>query len=193
MLNKDQQNVVFEQIRAAGMPVSKGKPVRSKFTSVERLIAGIYTPMFNGPQPAILCPPRRKGGNSYEAIAFTSSMGQTVKIGLGSIFNSIKVVTNLEPSALVQGAKWAGEAAQPTRNYFRFGALSDMPSQEVLDPEDNTTIAFYWPSSFTLTTEVVYVAPRFVEGSGRPIFDEQCLLRKCFVVADYMAYIDTHA
>lgn len=193
MLNKEQQTAILSQVKAAGFPVATGNTARQKYTGGESLNAGTYTPVFQGQQPAILCPPRRKGGEAYEAIAFKDQNGQTVKVGLGSIFNSIRVVTNMAPAALAKGAKWAGEQAQPTKNYFRFGALSNMAGEDVLDPDDNSTTAYYSPSAFTLGVEVVYVAPRFVPGSNRPVFDEQCDLRKAYVVADYLSHEDTNA
>ena len=193
MLTKDQQDALIAQVKAAGFPVAMGNTARQKFTGGESLSMGAYTPMFNGQQPAILCPARRKGGLPYEAIAFKDAAQNTVKIGLGSIFNSLRVVVGMNPATLATGAKWAGEQAQPTKNYFRFGALSNMAGEDVLDPENNSTTAFYTPSALNLAAEVVYVAPRFVEGSNRPIFDEQCPLRKACVVADYTSYEDTNA
>lgn len=188
------QQAAVAQMAQNGLAVSRGNAARTKFTGGESLTQGAYTPVIAGPQPAVVCPPRRKGGSPYDAIAFRNPTGSIVKVGLGSILNSIRVVEGMNPATLVRGAKWLGESAQPTKNYFRYGALSDMDSADVPDAQsaDGTT-AYYQPSAFTLTTEVVYVVPRFVQGSNRPIFDEQCDLRKAFVVADYAAHADNNA
>lgn len=188
------QQAAIAQMAQNGLAVSRGNAARTKFTGGESLTQGAYTPVIAGPQPAVVCPPRRKGGSPYDAIAFRNPAGSIVKVGLGSILNSIRVVEGMNPATLVRGAKWLGESAQPTKNYFRYGALSDMDSADVPDTQsaDGTT-AYYQPSAFTLTTEVVYVVPRFVQGSNRPIFDEQCDLRKAFVVADYTAHADNNA
>ena len=193
MLTKDQQTAVIAKMKAAGLPVSKGTTLRNKFVGGEQLAAGEYTPVVEGIQLPTICPPRRKGGEPYEAIAFKTKVGNMVKISLGSIRNSIRVVEGMNPDTLAKGAKWAGEQAQPTKSYYRFGKLSDMPGEESLDEEDNSISSFYTPCEFTLATKVVYVAPRFIAGDNRPVFDEQCDLRTAVVVADYKDYEDLNA
>lgn len=191
MLTTEQSSSI-QALEAQGLVVSRGTSARQKFTGGESLSAGVYTPVINGPQPAVTVPPRRKGGNAYDAIAFKSAAGALVKIGLGSIFNSIRVVPSILPANLATGAKWAGEAVQPTQDYFRYGALSDMPANDEVD-ENNQVVAFYQPSAINLSIEVVYVVPRFEPGNNQPIFDEKCDLRKCWCVADYASHPNLNA
>ena len=188
MLSIEQAKVIDAKMVAAGYPMVFHTGLVEKYTGGESLTAGEYTPIIEGMQRLIPCSPRRKGGKSYGAIPFKSPAGKEVKISIGSIMNPIKVVPSLNPTTLADNAKWAGETAQPTVAVYRYGALSDMNKEET-PGENNTIDSAYEPVKVTLTTEVVYVVPRFVEGgNGRPIYDEQCDLKKCFVVADYMSY-----
>lgn len=188
MLSIEESKAIDAKMIAAGYPVIFHTGLVEKYTGGESLTAGVYIPVIQGMQRLITCAPRRKGGKSYGAIPFKSQEGKEVKISIGSIMNSIKVVTSLQPATLADNAKWAGETAQPTTAVYRYGALSDMHKEET-PGEDNTIDSAYEPTPVTLTTEVVYVIPRFVEGgNGRPIYDEQCNLGRCFVVADYMSH-----
>ena len=180
--------IIDAKMVAAGYPIVFHTGLIEKYTGGESLIAGLYTPIIEGMQRLIPCSPRRKGGKPYGAIPFKSPEGKEVKISIGSIMNSIRIVASLNPATLADNAKWAGETAQPTVAVYRYGALSDMNKEET-PGEDNTIDSAYEPVPVTLTTEVVYVVPRFVEGgNGRPIYDEQCDLKKCYVVADYMSH-----
>ena len=188
MLSIEDAKIIDAKMVAAGYPIVFHTGLIEKYTGGESLTAGLYTPIIEGMQRLIPCSPRRKGGKPYGAIPFKSPEGKEVKISIGSIMNAIKVVTSLQPATLADNAKWAGETAQPTVAVYRYGALSDMNKEETAG-EDNTIDSAYEPVPVTLTTEVVYVVPRFVEGgNGRPIYDEQCDLKKCFVVADYMSH-----
>lgn len=174
--------------KAAGYAVATGA-ARAKFMPTEALAAGVYTPKFAGAQPAILVP--RRKGTPYEGIVFLSSTGKEIKISLSAIYNSIRVVSGLtvKPSGK---ALWLGETAQPTTAYFRYGALSDMPSEDIPDETSSTgTTAVYVPQVINLTTKVVYVVPRFVD--GKPVFDTQCELRECLCAEDYLSFPDTNA
>ena len=188
MLSIEESKAIDAKMIASGYPIIFHTGLVEKYTGGESLIAGVYTPIIEGKQRLVTCAPRRKGGKPYGAIPFKSTEGREIKISIGSIMNSIRVVTSLQPATLADNAKWAGETAQPTVAVYRYGALSDMNKEET-PGEDNTIDSVYEPIPVTLTTEVVYVIPRFVEGgNGRPIYDEQCSLGKCFVVADYMSY-----
>ena len=188
MLSIEVSKAIDAKMIAAGYPMFFHTGLIEKYTGGESLTAGEYTPIIEGMQRLIPCSPRRKGGKPYGAIPFKSPAGKEVKISIGSIMNAIKVVPSLNPSTLADNAKWAGETAQPTVAVYRYGALSDMNKEET-PGEDNTIDSAYEPVKVTLTTEVVYVVPRFVEGgNGRPIYDEQCDLKKCYVVADYMSH-----
>lgn len=188
MLSIEEAKAIDAKMIAAGYPVIFHTGLVEKYNGGESLTAGVYTPIIEGMQRLITCAPRRKGGKPYGAIPFKSSVGKEVKISIGSIMNPIRVVPSLNPATLADNAKWAGETAQPTVAVYRYGALSDMNKEET-PGEDNMIDSAYEPVKVTLTTEVVYVVPRFVEGgNGRPIYDEQCDLKKCFVVADYMSY-----
>lgn len=188
MLSIEEAKAIDAKMIAAGYPVIFHTGLVEKYTGGESLTAGTYTPVISGMQRLVTCAPRRKGGRPYGALVFKSPEGKEVKISIGSIMNSIRVVTSLQPAALADNAKWAGETAQPTVAVYRYGALSDMRKAET-PGEDNTIDSAYEPVPVTLTTEVVYVIPRFVEGNARPIYDEQCSLGKCFVVADYMSHL----
>lgn len=192
MLSIEKAKAIDAKMIAAGYPVIFHTGLVEKYTGGESLTAGVYTPIIQGMQRLITCAPRRKGGKAYGAIPFKSQDGKEVKISIGSIMNSIRVVTSLQPATLADNAKWAGETAQPTVAVYRYGALSDMNKDET-PGEDNTIDSAYEPIPVTLTTEVVYVIPRFVEGNARPIYDEQCSLGKCYVVEDYMSYRATNA
>ena len=188
MLSIEEAKAIDAKMIASGYPVIFHTGLVEKYTGGESLTAGVYTPIISGMQGPITCGPRRTGGKPYGAIPFKSPEGKEVKISVGSIMNPIRVVTSLQPATLADNAKWAGETAQPTVAVYRYGALSDMNKEET-PGEDNTIDSAYEPIPVTLTTEVVYVIPRFVEGgNGRPIYDEQCDLKKCFVVADYMSH-----
>ena len=188
MLSIEQAKAIDSKMIAAGYPVIFHTGLVEKYNGGESLAAGVYTPIIDGMQRLIMCAPRRKGGKAYGAIPFKGPDGKEVKISIGSIMNSIKIVTSLQPATLADNAKWAGETAQPTTAVYRYGSLSDMNKVETAG-EDNTIDSAYEPVPVTLTTEVVYVIPRFVEGgNGRPIYDEQCSLGKCYVVADYMSH-----
>lgn len=188
MLSIEEAKAIDAKMIAAGYPVIFHTGLVEKYNGGESLTAGVYTPIIQGMQRLITCAPRRKGGKAYGALPFRSPEGKEVKISIGSIMNSIKVVTSLQPATLADNAKWAGETAQPTVAVYRYGSLSDMHKEET-PGEDNTIDSAYEPIPITLATEVVYVIPRFVEGgNGRPIYDEQCDLGKCFVVSDYMSY-----
>lgn len=187
MLSIEEAKVIDAKMVAAGYPMTFHTGLIEKYTGGESLIAGEYTPVIEGMQRLIPCSPRRKGGKPYGAIPFKSPANKVIKISIGSIMNAIKVVPSLNPATLADNAKWAGETAQPTVAIYRYGALSDMNKEET-PGEDNTIDSAYEPIKVTLTTEVVYVVPRFVEGNARPIYDEQCDLKKCFAVADYMSY-----
>ena len=192
MLSFEEARAIDAKMIEAGYPVIFHTGLVEKYVG-DSLTAGVYTPIIQGMQRLITCAPRRKGGRPYGAIPFKNQEGKEVKISIGSIMNSIRVVTSLQPTALADNAKWAGETAQPTVAVYRYGALSDMNKEET-PGEDNTIDSAYEPIPVTLTTEVVYVIPRFVEGgNGRPIYDEQCSLGKCFVVSDYMSHRDTNA
>lgn len=179
-----------QQIRTLGFLPSTSQSPREKFQAQSGLEAGTYTPAIEGWQKAVAVPHRGRS-IGYDGLLFKNAKGETVTIGLGSIMNSIRVVTGMSANTLAKDALWAGEAAQPTANYYRYGALANMESGRVL--EGNEYRAAYEPVSFTLGVEVVYVAPRFIEGSNKPIFDEQCRLRKVFAVADYEKYQDANA
>ena len=185
MLSIEEAKAIDAKMIAAGYPVIFHTGLVEKYTGGESLTAGVYTPIISGMQRLITCAPRRKGGKPYGALPFKSQEGREVKISISSIMNSIRVVTSLQPATLADNAKWAGENAQPTVAVYRYGALSDMRKEET-PGEDNTIDSAYEPIPVTLTTEVVYVIPRFVD--GRPIYDEQCSLGKCFTVADYMSH-----
>ena len=188
MLSIEEAKAIDAKMVTSGYPVIFHTSLIEKYTGGESLIAGEYTPIIEGKQRLIACAPRRKGGKAYGAIPFRSPEGKEVKISIGSIMNAIRVVTSLQPATLADNAKWAGETAQPTVAVYRYGFLSDMNKEET-PGEDNTIDSVYEPTPVTLATEVVYVVPRFVEGgNGRPIYDEQCDLKKCFVVADYMSH-----
>lgn len=178
------------QIRSLGFLPSVSQSPREKFQAQGGLEAGTYTPAIAGWQKAVSVPPRGRSVG-YDGLLFKNTKGETITIGLGSIMNSIRIVTGMQPAALTSDALWAGEAAQPTANYYRYGALSNMESGRVL--EGNEYRAAYEPTAFTLGVEVVYVVPRFIEGSNKPIFDEQCRLRKAFAVSDYTEYPDANA
>lgn len=174
--------------KAAGYAVASGA-ARTKFMPTEALAAGVYTPKFAGAQPAILVP--RRKGTPYEGIVFLSAAGKEIKISLSAIYNSIRIVNglNAKPS---EKALWLGEQAQPTTSYFRYGALSDMPSEDIPDETSATgTTAVYVPQAVNLTTKVVYVVPRFVD--NKPVYDEQCELREALCAADYLSFPDTNA
>lgn len=174
--------------KAAGYAVATGA-ARAKFVPNEALTAGVYSPKFAGVQPAVLVP--RRKGEPFEAIVFTSSTGKDIKISLSAIYNSIRVVNGMttKPSP---AATWQGEIAEPTTSYFRYGALSDMASEDIPDETSASgTTAVYKPQAINLTTKVVYVAPRFVD--GKPVFDEKCELREAICVADYLSFPDTNA
>ena len=188
MLSIEESKAIDSKMIAAGYPVIFHTGLVEKYNGGESLTAGVYTPIIQGMQRLITCAPRRKGGKAYGALPFRNQEGKEVKISIGSIMNAIKVVASLNPATLADNAKWAGETAQPTVAVYRYGALSDMNKEET-PGEGNTIDSAYEPIPVTLTTEVVYVVPRFVEGgNGRPIYDEQCDLKKCFVVADYMSH-----
>lgn len=193
MITSEQLAAGRNALAAAGYCVARDA-AKSKFAAGESLTAGTYVPEFGigTPVPALLMPARGKNGRAYAALSF--KCGERIaKISVSSFYNSIRVVTGANPATLAKDAKWAGEAAQPTANYYRYGGMSDMPSEDVPAENGSGTIAMYVPTTFTLTTSVVYVAPRFVEGSNTPIFDEQCALRKALVVADYQQFPDTNA
>ena len=179
-----------QQIRALGFLPSASQSPREKFQAQGGLEAGTYTPAIEGWQKAVSVPPRGRSVG-YDGLLFKNAKGETITIGLSSIVNSIRVVTGMQPAALTSDALWAGEAAMPTANYFRYGALSNMESGRVL--EGNEYRAAYLPTPFELAEEVVYVVPRFIEGSNKPIFDEQCHLRKAKCVKDYTSYPDANA
>lgn len=195
MLTQEQINNQRAAARAQGLKPSVGKPSRQKFAANgPSLVEGDYTPAIDGEQIAIEMPARGKNGRPYDALPFKGKDGNTVYVGLGGIYNSIRVVKDMDASKLIRGAHWQGEKAQPTFVAFRYGALSDMPSQDVVDetsPSGYT--AQYTPSKFTLAKKVVYVEPRFVEGNNRPIFDEQCRLRTACVVGDIEKWVDENA
>ena len=191
MITSEQLTAGRQALAAAGYAVAPGA-AKSKFAANESLTSGTYVPEFGAgtPVPALYMPARGKNGQAYAALSFKCGE-RTIKISVSSFYNSIRVVMGANPTTLAKDAKWAGEEAQPTANFFRYGAMSDMVSDDV--PYENGTVAMYVPSAFTLTTEVVYVAPRFVAGSSTPVFDEQCSLRKALVVADYQQFPDTNA
>lgn len=193
MITSEQLAAGRNALAAAGYAIAQGA-AKTKFAAGESLTAGTYIPEFGigTPVPALLMPARGKNGRAFAALSFKCGE-RTVKISVSSFYNSIRVVAGANPATLAQDAKWAGEAAQPTANYYRYGGISDMPSEDVPSEDGNGTVAMYVPTAFTLTTEVVYVAPRFVEGSNTPVFDEQCSLRKALVVADYQKFPDTNA
>lgn len=194
MLNQAQLNSQRAALLAKGYKPATGNIARQKFTvSGPSLTIGDYTPEIEGEQIATTVPPRNKNGREYDAIPFKNKEGKPVFVGLGGIFNSIRIVKDMDPSKLVQGAHWQGEKAQPTFSAYRYGALADMPSQNVPDETSPTGYsAQYTPSKFTLAKEVVYVEPRFIEGQTAPVFDEQCRLRRAAVVADIEKYIDAN-
>ena len=192
MLSIEEAKAIDAKMVASGYPVIFHTGLVEKYTGGESLTAGVYTPIISGMQRLVTCAPRRKGGKAYGAIPFRSPEGKEIKISIGSIMNSILVVTSLQPATLADNAKWSGETAQPTVAVYRYGSLSDMNKEET-PGEDNTIDSAYEPIPVTLPTEVVYVIPRFVEGgNGRPVYDEQCSLGKCFVVADYMSHRAAH-
>lgn len=192
MITSEQLAAGRNALAAAGYAIAHGA-AKTKFAVSEALNSGTYVPEFGTgvPVPALLMPARGKNGRPYAALSFKCGE-RTIKISVSSFYNSIRVVTGFAPATLAKGAKWAGEAAQPTANYFRYGSMSDMMSEDVPSEDGNGTVAMYVPTAFTLTTEVVYVAPRF-EGSNTPVFDEQCSLRTAMVVADYQKFPDTNA
>lgn len=193
MITSEQLTAGCNALSAAGYAVAQGA-AKSKFVAGEALTVGTYVPEFGVgmPVPALYMPARGKNGQPFAALSFKCGE-RLVKISVSSFYNSIRVVTGANPATLAKDAKWAGETAQPTANYYRYGGMSDMPSEDVPSSNGNGTVAMYVPSMFTLTTEVVYVAPRFVPGSTTPIFDEQCNLRKAMVVSDYQQFPDTNA
>lgn len=193
MLSIEEAKAIDAKMIAAGYPVVFHTGLVEKYTGGEALTAGVYTPVIAGMQRLVTCSPRRRGGKPYGALVFKDPTGKEVKISIGSIMNSIRVVTSLQPDTLAENAMWAGAAAQPTTAVYRYGALSDMRKEET-PGENNTIDSAYEPTPVTLTTEVVYIIPRFVEGgNGRPIYDEQCRLGKCYVVADYLNHQDLNA
>lgn len=194
MLNQQQINAQRASMLAKGYQPATGSSARQKFTvNGPSLVAGDYTPETEGEQIAHHLPARNKNGRAYDAIPFKNKEGKTVFVGLGGIFNPIRIIKDMDATKLVSGANWQGEKAQPTFTAFRYGALSDMPSQNIPDENSATGYsAIYTPSKFTLAKEVVYVEPRFEDGNTRPIFDEKCRLRKAVVVADIEKYIDAN-
>jgi hypothetical protein len=194
MLNQAQINSQRAALLAKGYQPATGTTARQKFTmNGPSLVAGEYTPETEGEQLASHLPARNKNGRAYDAIAFKNKEGKTVFVGLGGIFNPIRIVKDMDASKLVSGANWQGEKAQPTFAAFRYGSLSDMPSQNI--PDDNSATGYsavYTPSKFTLAKEVVYVEPRFIEGQTAPIFDEKCRLRRAVVVADIEKHLDAN-
>ena len=194
MITSDQLAAGRQALTAAGYAVAQGA-AKSKFVAGgETLISGTYVPEFGigVPVPALYMPARGKDSASYAALSFRCG-DRIVKISVASFYRSLRIVVGANPATLAKDAKWAGESAQPTANYFRYGAMSDMVSDDVPSEDGNGTVAMYVPSSFNLTTEIVYVAPRFVASSNTPIFDEQCNLRKAMVVSDYQQFPDTNA
>lgn len=185
----NQVSTADQQLRALGLRPSDATDVREVFTPNTPLPNGEYVPAITGWQKAATLPPRGKNGSAYDALPFKSPTGELVNIGLSAIFNSIRVVDGMKPEELVKDAKWAGEAAQPTKNFFRYGALKDMEKGRFL--EGNDYKGAYLPTSFQLAVEVVYVAPRFV--GGKPVFDTECELRKAKCVKDYAKFEDTNA
>ena len=192
MLNQAQINAQRAALLAKGYQPATGTSARQKFTmNGPSLVVGDYTPETEGEQLASHLPARNRNGRAYDALPFKNKEGHTVFVGLGGIFNPIRIVKDMDASKLIQGAHWQGEKAQPTFSAYRYGALADMPSANV--PDENSPSGYsavYTPSKFSLSKEVVYVEPRFVEGSNTPIFDEQCRLRKATVVADIEKFTD---
>lgn len=183
-----------ETLISKGYRPSKSGAARQKFVPADTLKLGTYTPLISGPQVAVSMPARSKNGSDYDAIPFTvAGQEKPIEVSLGSIYNSIRVVTGMDPKTLASDALWAGEEAMPTKNYFRYGALSNMESESILNQETMENEAVYVPVPFTLGAEVVIVAPRFVTGQTAPVFDTQCKLRKVTVVADYQDYPDENA
>lgn len=190
-VNESQATAAVAANEEAGYKVSTGRTARTKFTGGESLAEGDYTPL-NGDgnlTTAVEAPALRKGGDPYDALVFKCGE-KSVKVGLSAIFNSVRVLQNA-PADWKRGAKWQGKAAQPTKSFFRFGALSDMESGDrVVNGE---TVAFYAPKAFKLESTIYIVAPRFEAGNNAPIFDSQCEIRKVLAVKDYTNYPDAAA
>lgn len=183
-----------ETLISNGYRPSKSEVARQKFTPADTLQLGTYTPLISGPQVAVNMPARTKNGSDYDAIPFkVEGRDKPIEVSLGSIFNSIRVVEGMDPADFASDAKWAGEEAMPTKNYFRYGNLSNMESDSVLNKDTLEKEAVYVPVPFTLDAEVVIVAPRFVAGQVAPVFDTQCRLRKVTIVKDYQKFPDDNA
>ena len=176
------------QIATEGLVASTAQSARSKFVPQEKTEADTYAPVFAGAQRAVTFPARNKNSHPYDGIRFVGSKsGRSLDLSLTSIFNPVLVV-EVDPKTVTRDSKWLGEAAQPAKRYFRFGALSDMPSENVPTADGLSYEAWYEPQSVTLDTEIVIVSPRFVEGNTHPIFDEECALRVVLAVKDYAKY-----
>lgn len=176
------------QIATEGLVASTAQSARSKFMPQEKIEADTYAPSIEGAQRATTFPARSRNARPYDGIRFVGSKtGRKLDLSLSSIYNPVWVV-EVDSKTITRDSKWLGEAAQPTKQYFRFGALSDMPSENVPTADGTAYEAWYEPQSVTLDTEIVVVSPRFVEGDTHPIFDEECSLRVVLAVKDYAKY-----
>ena len=153
--------------------------VRNTFDGNQQgLTAGTYVPVNDCGNAQLSSEVQQRNGRKYEALTFSMN-GREVQVSTGSLFNKVRVVDSILPAALTQGQKWLGESANPTREMFRYGDAMAQCDRDTIYV-DGVPHAVYAAPTFTLTVERVYVVPRFVEGSNRPVYDEQCELRKAW-------------